>query len=139
MIHIQINILYLFCFVFVSHIFSQMANKRLDSTRLNTILPYYHLHFQVCPSCRAFFRRSVQSGYNLTYVCPDGMVFDHDWFATPGILLTCQVCHQPSHFSARQLFLYRNQEHLTVQTGHCISVSSVSRNSNSKKSSEKIV
>jgi len=24
---------------------------------------------QVCPSCRAFFRRSVQSGYNLTYVC----------------------------------------------------------------------
>merc|ERR1719483_1569478 len=28
--------------------------------------------------------------YNLTYVCPDGQVFDHDWFATPGILLTCQ-------------------------------------------------
>jgi len=24
---------------------------------------------QVCPSCRAFFRRSVQSGYNTTYVC----------------------------------------------------------------------
>merc|ERR1719356_2382251 len=24
---------------------------------------------QVCPSCRAFFRRSVQSGYNLTYAC----------------------------------------------------------------------
>ena len=25
---------------------------------------------QVCPSCRAFFRRSVQSGYNATYFCP---------------------------------------------------------------------
>ena len=24
---------------------------------------------QVCPSCRAFFRRSVQSSYNSTYVC----------------------------------------------------------------------
>lgn len=24
---------------------------------------------QVCPSCRAFFRRSVQSGYNATYFC----------------------------------------------------------------------
>lgn len=24
---------------------------------------------QVCPSCRAFFRRSVQSGYNSTYFC----------------------------------------------------------------------
>ena len=26
-------------------------------------------HGQVCPSCRAFFRRSVQSGYNATYFC----------------------------------------------------------------------
>ena len=26
-------------------------------------------HAQVCPSCRAFFRRSVQSGYNATYFC----------------------------------------------------------------------
>ena len=26
-------------------------------------------HDQVCPSCRAFFRRSVQSGYNATYFC----------------------------------------------------------------------
>ena len=25
---------------------------------------------QVCPSCRAFFRRSVQSGYNASYFCP---------------------------------------------------------------------
>ena len=27
------------------------------------------MNLQVCPSCRAFFRRSVQSGYNLTYAC----------------------------------------------------------------------
>jgi hypothetical protein len=25
---------------------------------------------QVCPSCRAFFRRSVQSCYNASYFCP---------------------------------------------------------------------
>ena len=29
----------------------------------------YNTHPQVCPSCRAFFRRSVQSGYNATYFC----------------------------------------------------------------------
>ena len=29
--------------------------------------------------------------YNLTYVCPEGQVFSHDWFATPFILMTCQV------------------------------------------------
>ena len=35
--------------------------------------PDNHLDYntppQVCPSCRAFFRRSVQSGYNATYFC----------------------------------------------------------------------
>ena len=35
--------------------------------------PDNHLDYntppQVCPSCRAFFRRSVQSGYNSTYFC----------------------------------------------------------------------
>ena len=30
-------------------------------------------------------------GYNLTYVCPEGQVFDHDWFATPFVFMTCQV------------------------------------------------
>ena len=29
----------------------------------------YNTPPQVCPSCRAFFRRSVQSGYNATYFC----------------------------------------------------------------------
>ena len=27
--------------------------------------------------------------FNLTFMCPEGEVFDHDWFATPFILLTC--------------------------------------------------
>ena len=30
---------------------------------------YNDVFFQVCPSCRAFFRRSVQSGHNATYFC----------------------------------------------------------------------
>ena len=30
-------------------------------------------------------------GFNLTYVCPDGQVFNHDWFATPFVMMTCQV------------------------------------------------
>ena len=30
-------------------------------------------------------------GYNVTYECPDGMVFEHDWFASPFVLITCKV------------------------------------------------
>ena len=30
-------------------------------------------------------------GFNLTYVCPEGQVFNHDWFATPFVMMTCQV------------------------------------------------
>ena len=29
-------------------------------------------------------------GLNVTYSCPDGQVFDSDWFATPQVRLTCQ-------------------------------------------------
>ena len=28
--------------------------------------------------------------FNLTYACPEGQVFDADWFATPFVLLTCR-------------------------------------------------
>ena len=45
-------------------------------------------------------------GFNLTFMCPEGQVwllllnckltkiqvFDHDWFATAFVMLTCQVC-----------------------------------------------
>ena len=30
-------------------------------------------------------------GNNITYVCPEGQVFNHDWFATPFVMMTCQV------------------------------------------------
>ena len=29
-------------------------------------------------------------GLNVTYSCPDGQVFDSDWFATPRVRLTCR-------------------------------------------------
>ena len=35
-------------------------------------------------------------GFNLTYSCPEGMVFNHDWFAIPFILMTCQVTSSTS-------------------------------------------
>ena len=31
-------------------------------------------------------------GFNLTYICPPGEVFDSDWLAKPFVLTTCQVC-----------------------------------------------
>merc|ERR1711953_467481 len=43
---------------------------------------------QVCPSCRAFFRRSVQSGYNATYFC----VKDGNCEVTLKTRKNCQAC-----------------------------------------------
>lgn len=43
---------------------------------------------QVCPSCRAFFRRSVQSGYNSTYFC----VKDGQCEVTLKTRKNCQYC-----------------------------------------------
>merc|ERR1719192_696921 len=43
---------------------------------------------QVCPSCRAFFRRSVQSGYNATYFC----VKDGSCQVTLKTRKNCQFC-----------------------------------------------
>ena len=38
-------------------------------------------------------------GFNLTYVCPEEQVFEHDWFATPFVMMTCQVktMHKITH------------------------------------------
>jgi len=43
---------------------------------------------QACPSCRAFFRRSVQSGYNATYFC----VKDGQCQVTLKTRKNCQAC-----------------------------------------------
>merc|ERR1719410_1084744 len=43
---------------------------------------------EVCPSCRAFFRRSVQSGYNVSYCC----VKNEDCTITLRTRKNCQFC-----------------------------------------------
>lgn len=43
---------------------------------------------EVCPSCRAFFRRSVQSGYNVSYCC----VKNEDCTITLRTRKNCQYC-----------------------------------------------
>ena len=30
-------------------------------------------------------------GFNVTFMCVEGKVFSHDWFAVPFILMTCQA------------------------------------------------
>ena len=30
-------------------------------------------------------------GFNLTFTCPAGQVFESDWLATPFVMMTCQV------------------------------------------------
>ena len=67
-------------------------------------------------------------GFNLTYSCPDGMVFNHDWFATPFILMTCQVMFFANlgTFYIQYLFS-RILVFLTSQTGIPMSVFCVSQ------------
>ena len=47
----------------------------MPSRVLSSSGEFHHVtpSFQVCPSCRAFFRRSVQSRYNETFKCTKGM------------------------------------------------------------------
>ena len=30
-------------------------------------------------------------GFNLTFICPQGQVFESDWLAMPFVMMTCQV------------------------------------------------
>ena len=48
-------------------------------------------------------------GFNLTYVCPEEQVFEHDWFATPFVMMTCQVNYIPNK-SSPKLFDINNAE-----------------------------
>ena len=43
---------------------------------------------KVCPSCRAFFRRSVQSGYNATYFC---IKVCHSWVVADRVSLIFHI------------------------------------------------
>ena len=64
-------------------------------------------------------------GFNLTYVCPEGMVFNHDWFASPFVMMTCQVIFLA--FTATVFyFILRILESLTRLGGTTSSVYCVS-------------
>ena len=51
-------------------------------------------------------RAAPPIGYNLTYSCPEGMVFDHDWFATPFVMMTCKVTRHQHEQPASQCFMH---------------------------------
>ena len=80
-------------------------------------------------------RAAPPIGYNLTYSCPEGMVFDHDWFATPFVMMTCKVTRHQHEQPASQFLLYalyllanfRMMEFLTSLTGTRFLVFSVSK------------
>ena len=76
---------------------------------VNTEPPYPHFFHQVTVANIALLKVSGDAeisyvgfgpadltpappvGFNLTFICPAGQVFDHDWFATPFLMMTCQV------------------------------------------------
>ena len=61
------------------------------------IYDLYPLTSQLTISLNLDLTPAPPVGFNLTFECPDGEVFDHDWFAAPFILMTCQVntCQSP--------------------------------------------
>ena len=69
----------------VSVSYAGVVEAGKDCSVLNSIVYILHISTGLIPS--TLFPVS----YNLTYVCPKDEVFDHDWFATPVVLLTCQV------------------------------------------------
>ena len=66
-------------------------------------------------------------GFNLTFICPEGQVFDHDWFATPFLMMTCQVSWGWMRMSRwHVMFKLRKMGFLMSPTGKIISVFGVS-------------
>ena len=67
-------------------------------------------------------------GFNLTFICTEGKVFNHDWFATPFIMMTCQVIlsekNTTKYFTIASCS--RMMDHLINQTGIPMNVSFVS-------------
>ena len=61
-------------------------------------------------------------GFNLTFSCPEGKVFNHDWFATPFVMMTCQVKLKKYMTSKNISLSCRVMEFLTSQTGAFTSV-----------------
>ena len=63
-------------------------------------------------------------GYELKYECPDGMVFDQDWYS-PFLLLKCQVCSKSDGLICIKNSAFRILEILIHQIGKTTIVSPV--------------
>jgi hypothetical protein len=55
----------------------------------------FNFNFSYCFSYVGFGAKNMvfapPVGFNLTFVCPPGQVFESDWLATPFVMMTCQV------------------------------------------------
>ena len=69
----------------------------MPSRVLSSSGEFHHVtpSFQVCPSCRAFFRRSVQSRYNETFKCTKGVG-------------DCEISQSPMPLVHLKVSLYRD-------------------------------
>ena len=55
-------------------------------------------------------------GFNLTFVCPNGQVFESDWLAMPFVMTTCQVLLWQSNFSFLSDSFYAKGKKLLIST-----------------------
>ena len=86
---------------------------------------YFQSH--LTPSLDLDLTPAPPVGFNLTFECSEDEVFDHDWFAAPFIMMTCQVrsALPPSLSLSPQLTIYLPSsltEPSTSLTGASISV-----------------
>ena len=52
---------------------------------------WLHICFSFAGFGRANMKPAPPVGFNLTFVCPQGQVFESDWLAMPFVMMTCQV------------------------------------------------
>jgi hypothetical protein len=76
---------------FLAHIACLIA----DHCRSIFLVQFLISHFSYCFSYVGFGAKNMvfapPVGFNLTFVCPPGQVFESDWLATPFVMMTCQV------------------------------------------------
>ena len=69
-----------------------MQVSALQASYLLVSISYFIGHVFICSFLSDLTPSSLfPVSYNLSYACPEGMVFNDDWFATPAVMLTCQV------------------------------------------------
>ncbi len=79
----------------VRSVLAHISCLKADQCSSIFLVQFLLSHFCYCFSYVGFGAKNMvfapPVGFNLTFVCPPGQVFESDWLATPFVMMTCQV------------------------------------------------